>query len=400
MRAARLGLSMLLLLAGGRSGATRRRPPRRWPRPAARPRPRPALRAARKCGPAGDERGRPRSRRGRSAGRADRRGRGRPHRRRAPDRDYRRDAGAQRARLAARQGPVIRLTAALQTMTRRPAALALVQPGSVRDAIHVRSLLAAIMPEVRRRTAVLRARGGARARTCAAAPKPPAPVSSPAGRRCASAGSTSPASRRERARPLAAADRPRPQPVRPRSGVSARKRARSSQTLGSRAYQERLAASLARSARAGAASRAHATAESGERIPYSLPVEGRVLVGVGEISDGGVHARGLTFETAAGAPVVAPAAGRIAYAAPFRRYGNVVIIDHGGGWSVGDHRSRHPADVRQGQTVRRGAPLGETGPGCPADHRRAAPQRPPGAGRATDRRLRHVHRTLLFARPI
>jgi len=49
----------------------------------------------------------------------------------------------QRARLAERQGPIVRLTAALETMTRRPAALALVQPGSVRDAVHVRSLLAA-----------------------------------------------------------------------------------------------------------------------------------------------------------------------------------------------------------------------------------------------------------------
>src|SRR5205085_3773097 len=36
---------------------------------------------------------------------------------------------AQRARLQEQQEPVIHLTAALQTMTRRPAALALVQPG-------------------------------------------------------------------------------------------------------------------------------------------------------------------------------------------------------------------------------------------------------------------------------
>jgi murein hydrolase activator len=49
----------------------------------------------------------------------------------------------QRERLAARQQPLIRLTAALQTMARRPAALALVQPGSVQDTVHVRSLLAA-----------------------------------------------------------------------------------------------------------------------------------------------------------------------------------------------------------------------------------------------------------------
>src|SRR3954449_3091521 len=62
----------------------------------------------------------------------------------------------QRARLAERQGPIVRLTAALETMTRRPAALALVQPGSVRDAVHVRTLLAAALPEIRRRTVALR----------------------------------------------------------------------------------------------------------------------------------------------------------------------------------------------------------------------------------------------------
>src|SRR6185436_9592980 len=68
-----------------------------------------------------------------------------------------RNQSVQRIRLAARQAPVIRLTAALQTMARRPPALALVQPGSVQDTVHVRSLLAATLPEIRRRTAALRA---------------------------------------------------------------------------------------------------------------------------------------------------------------------------------------------------------------------------------------------------
>src|SRR3954470_11809911 len=48
----------------------------------------------------------------------------------------------QRARLAEKQAPLIRLTAALQTMARRPPALALVQPGSLDDVVHVRALLA------------------------------------------------------------------------------------------------------------------------------------------------------------------------------------------------------------------------------------------------------------------
>ena len=57
----------------------------------------------------------------------------------------------QRARLARQQEPLIRLTAALQTMGRRPPALALVQPGTVADLVHVRSLLASTLPQVRAR---------------------------------------------------------------------------------------------------------------------------------------------------------------------------------------------------------------------------------------------------------
>lgn len=64
---------------------------------------------------------------------------------------------AQAARLAAKQEPVVRLTAALQMMARRPLALALVQPGSITDAVHMRAVLGQILPVIRQRTAGLRA---------------------------------------------------------------------------------------------------------------------------------------------------------------------------------------------------------------------------------------------------
>ena len=63
----------------------------------------------------------------------------------------------QRARLAGRQGSIIQLTAALETMARRPPALALVQPGSIRDLVHVRALFSTTLPIVRERTEELRA---------------------------------------------------------------------------------------------------------------------------------------------------------------------------------------------------------------------------------------------------
>lgn len=265
---------------------------------------------------------------------------------------------AQRARLASRQGPVIRLTAALQTMTRRPAALALVQPGSVRDAVHVRSLLAATMPEIRRRTAALRAEvaqgADLRRRSETAREGLSASRSALRERRVALARfETTQRARSEQLSGLALTQSDRALVF----GEEARALSR---TLGTRAYQERLAASLAQLPGPVQRPGRGASADAGERIPYSLPVDGRLLVGVGEISEGGVHSRGLTFEVAAETGVIAPAGGRIAYAAPFRRYGNVVIIDHGGGWSsvitdIGNLR------VRAGQNVRRGMPLGETG---------------------------------------
>jgi hypothetical protein len=92
--------------------------------------------------------------------------RGRSHRSRNRIRIIEGLRAQQRARLAERQEPVVRLTAALQTMARRPPALAMVQPGSIDDVVHVRSVLASTLPIIRARTPSLReeVKGGQRAR--------------------------------------------------------------------------------------------------------------------------------------------------------------------------------------------------------------------------------------------
>ena len=61
-----------------------------------------------------------------------------------------------RERLAQRQEPLVRLTAALQRLSRRPPVLALLRPGSVSDTMHMRALLDTMLPEVEQRTAALR----------------------------------------------------------------------------------------------------------------------------------------------------------------------------------------------------------------------------------------------------
>lgn len=268
----------------------------------------------------------------------------------------------QRERLAARQRPLVRLIAALQTMARRPAALALVQPGSVQDTVHVRSLLAATLPEIRRRTAALRAEAARSARLRRQSEQARAELLA------------SRAELRRRRVELArfeTAQRARSQQLAGLAvvqsdralvfGEEARALAR---LVGTRQYQARLQASLAGLPGPVPRPGSDGAAAASPRLPYLLPVEGRLITGVGEISDGGVHSRGLTLATDSRARIVAPANGRISYAAPFRGYGNVVIIDHGRGWStVITDLAR--LDVARGQLVRRGAQLGRAGADSP-----------------------------------
>ena len=94
--------------------------------------------------------------------------------------------------------------------------------------------------------------------------------------------------------------------------------------------------------------------------PYRLPVVGQLVTGMGEVNDSGVRARGLTLVTQPGAQAIAPTAGRVAFAGPYRDYGQILIIDHGGGWTTlitGLHR----LTTRVGDAVRQGDPVGVTG---------------------------------------
>jgi septal ring factor EnvC (AmiA/AmiB activator) len=260
----------------------------------------------------------------------------------------------QRARLAERQGPLIRLVAALQTMARRPPALALVQPGSLQDTVRVRALLAAALPEIRRRTAVLRAEvayaDALRARAGQAQGALHAGRGALAARRAALAAFES--EQRSRSSALAGLSLTEGDQALA-LGEQARDMA---QTIDRGAEDARLTADLG--ALPGPSPRPGSGGDPARpRLPYSMPLRGRLLTGVGEISDSGVHSRGLTLATASGAQALAPANGRIVYAAPFRTYGNVLIIDHGRGWTT-VITGLATLDVARGATVARGAPLG------------------------------------------
>ena len=269
----------------------------------------------------------------------------------------------QRARLAERQAPLVRLTAALQSLARRPSALALVRPGSVEDVIRTRSLLATTMPVIRARTAEIRreiARGEQLRRQ--------------AERAVASLVGSQDELRRQRGAlaQLEARERQRSQSLTETAitetdralafGEEARDIGARLSSRQSEARTQRMLAGLPGPVPRPPIAQPASPIPSGPRLPgYQLPVAGRLVTGTGEISDAGVHARGLTLEANGASEVVAPAAGRVAYAGRFRGYGEIVIIDHGGGWTslVTNLAER---SVEAGAAVEAGTAIGRTAP--------------------------------------
>ena len=66
--------------------------------------------------------------------------------------------------------------------------------------------------------------------------------------------------------------------------------------------------------------------------PIFAPARGRILTHFGDPTDTGGASKGLVMETRPGAQIVAPFDGRIAFEGPFRSYGQILIIEHGGGY--------------------------------------------------------------------
>ena len=97
---------------------------------------------------------------------------------------------------------------------------------------------------------------------------------------------------------------------------------------------------------------------------YALPVDGRLVTGFGDASPGSVRSRGISLQARGGAQVVAPASGRVAFAGPYRGYGQIVIIEHAGGWTS-LVTGMAQLDVRVGQQLLAGSPVGVAGPGRP-----------------------------------
>ncbi|MFC4293968.1 murein hydrolase activator EnvC family protein [Novosphingobium tardum] len=279
---------------------------------------------------------------------------------------------ALRARLAARQEPVVRLTAALQLMSRRPLALGLLRPGSLDNMVHLRAMLETMLPVIRQRTAALRAEivhGRVLQQQAANAQR---------------ALEDSQARLGDRRRQLAALESRQRLASRAVRGSANREADRAlalaeqTRDLGSLIGQLETAGALRRElaalpgpvlrpSRPGEAQvvEVAGAAVASARLSYILPVAGPVVTGFGEASSGGgLRAKGLTLAPRSGAQVVAPAAGRVVFAGPYRGYGRIAIIEHPGGWTtlITDLAT---LSVSVGDDLVQGAPLGTAGPGRP-----------------------------------
>jgi len=261
---------------------------------------------------------------------------------------------AHRARLAEEQRPVSALLAGLAVMAQRPPLLALADGGGTDELVKVGILLDSTLPAIRSRTralsaqlaqgqeleaAALAARTelvrsqeqlGARRQQFAALEKRAFEQSLAAGGKALRTGDVA----------IAAGEQI--------------EQLRSAQSSGRSARD--LAALL--SSEDAAPPRPFAASGAPIRPPfaYRLAVDAPVVEGLGAVSDSGVRSRGITFASARGSSVIAPAGGVVRYSGPFRDYDGILILDHGGGWISLIVNLASP--LKAGAKVSLGDPLG------------------------------------------
>ena len=283
------------------------------------------------------------------------------------------DQARLRIELAAKQRPLIELTAALQRLSRRPPLLSLLRPGSLREAVYLRAVLETLLPEVERRTAGLHqaiARGQALAVQAERASTALRAGQTELTRRRTELGvieerqrlasvQASGAANRESERALALSEQ-----ARDLTGLV-------NDLAQAGAVRDQLAAlpgPILRPAQPQAAvvpsEPSASPAPSDAPARYILPVAGRLVSGFGIVGPGQAQSRGISILAQSGAQVVAPGAGRVAFAGPYRGYGLIVIIEHSGGWtSLVTGLSQ--LDCWAGEQLVAGGSLGQAGPGSP-----------------------------------
>ncbi len=146
---------------------------------------------------------------------------------------------------------------------------------------------------------------------------------------------------------------------------AAERRAKAEAASADRRHQTAEAAAARRQQSALDAPAATASLPSGAapRGQLTAPVAGTVLHGWGAPGDAG-PATGITYQAPPAARVVAMCGGRVVFAAPFRSYGLLLIVDCGGGYHA-VMAGFQKLDAAVGQLVRAGEPVGTMPPWTP-----------------------------------
>ena len=262
---------------------------------------------------------------------------------------------AHRERLARQQRPVSSLLAGIAVMARRPPLLALADGGGTDELVRVGVLLDSTLPVIRSRTQALSAQlsEGQRLQQTALSARAEIIRSREqlAGKREQFAALEQRALRQSLA---AGGQALRFGDVALAAGEDIEHIR--SQRSSSRSARE-LAAFLASEGPAPVRPGAPAERTPEPPLAYALPVEAPVVAGLGAVDDSGVRSRGISFASARGASVNAPADGVVRFSGPFRDYDGILILDHGRGWMSLIVNVSSP--LKPGDKVRLGAPVGQ-----------------------------------------
>lgn len=242
-------------------------------------------------------------------------------------------AGQQRRQAAAlgkASKPLLRLNALLQKMAQQPVSVMLTQPGDRRDYIHLRASMAAIEPVIARRTEALRRQIAAqrelRAQELVAIRSLDGARKQLGDRRTALAALEN--ENREKASALSA-DAALEYERAIGQGERARELVEQIDTNRDTAQNAARLAELE-----APVPKVRATGQNATKKAYILPATGRVLAGFGELNPTGYRERGIRLAVVPSARIIAPADGKVTFAGRYRSFGNIMIIDHGGGWTT------------------------------------------------------------------
>lgn len=240
------------------------------------------------------------------------------------------EAAARRS-MQARRAEIAATLAALQRLALRPPESLIAGPREANAQVRIALMLRATLPGLERRIAAAKRRAATLATARAAGARRGAAIRRASARL---------AGDRARLAGLVGKHRSlRRQTTERRARASARLRALAAEASGLRDLLRR----VQRQARARPAAHTGTRQPPGPRPKLvrifsaaggrmALPVRGRIVRRFGQKTASGAGSKGIVIQARRGAQVVATFDGRIVFAGPFRDYGQILIIDHGGGY--------------------------------------------------------------------